>query len=95
MVSLATTGVHLYNIIRCFSSPDQHSRIQMDNNSYRINIIKWLPFPDTELNAWFKNTIALNNVTNEQTRNIALIIEKIQNSSLICDAEVIILFKII
>ncbi|KAH0557837.1 hypothetical protein KQX54_012170 [Cotesia glomerata] len=59
----------------------------MESNCYRVNITKWLPFPDTKLESWFKDIVHFNYSTRKLAREMGLIIEQIQQCTIACDQE--------
>ncbi|XP_034937778.1 uncharacterized protein [Chelonus insularis] len=59
----------------------------MDSNSYRVNIVKWLPFVDSKLESWFTNIIVLHNTTKNLAENIALMTEEVSRSNNISNLE--------
>lgn len=62
----------------------------MESNCYRVNITKWLPFPDSKLESWFKDIVCFNYTTRKLARNMGLIIEQLQQCTIVCDEQVLI-----
>ncbi|XP_057340507.1 uncharacterized protein LOC130677689 [Microplitis mediator] len=57
----------------------------MESNCYRVNITKWLPFPDSKLESWFKDIVCFNYTTRKLARDMGLIIEELQQCTIVCD----------